>query len=71
LLIVEDDLSAERERLDKEIAKVEADLRIVESKLDNKSFIDRAPKEIVEEHRQRKADFADRLRKLKDARERL
>jgi valyl-tRNA synthetase len=71
LLIVDVDLSAERERLDKEIAKVEADLRIVESKLDNKSFIDRAPKEIVEEHRQRKADFADRLRKLKDARERL
>ncbi|HZR78865.1 MAG TPA: valine--tRNA ligase, partial [Chthoniobacterales bacterium] len=37
LLVVDVDLSAERDRLDKEIAKVEADLGIVESKLNNKS----------------------------------
>jgi valyl-tRNA synthetase len=38
LLIVDVDLSAERERLDKEIAKVEADLGMVEGKLANKWF---------------------------------
>jgi len=71
LLIVEVDLSAERERLDKEIAKVEADLRVVESKLGNKSFVDRAPRNVVELNRQRQKNLNEQLRKLKQARERL
>jgi valyl-tRNA synthetase len=65
------DKSAERERLDKEIAKVEEELRTVETKLSNKSFVDRAPKAVVEEHRQRRANFAEQVRKLKEARDRL
>ena len=71
LLIVDVDLSAERERLDKEIAKVEADLRIVENKLNNKSFIDRAPRDVVELNRQRQKNISEQLRKLNDARKRL
>jgi len=71
LLIVDVDLSAERERLDKEISKVETELRTVEEKLKNKSFVDRAPKPVVDEHRQRKANFADQLGKLKEARDKL
>ena len=71
LLIVEVDRAAERERLDKEIAKVEDELRAVEEKLKNKSFVDRAPKQVVELHRQRRANFADQLRKLKEARDKL
>jgi valyl-tRNA synthetase len=71
LLIVDVDLSAERERLDKEIAKVEADLRMVESKLNNKSFVDRAPRDVVELNRQRQKNFAEQLEKLKQAREKL
>jgi valyl-tRNA synthetase len=71
LLIVDVDLSAERERLDKEIAKVEADLRVVESKLNNKSFVDRAPRDVVELNRQRQKNYAEQLKKLKEARERL
>ena len=71
LLIVDVDLSAERERLDTEIARVDAELRTVESKLANQSFVDRAPKEVVEEHRQRKANFSEQLKKLKEARGRL
>jgi valyl-tRNA synthetase len=70
-LIVDVDLSAESERLDKEIAKVEADLRIVESKLSNKSFVDRAPKDVVELNRQRQKNFTEQLAKLKQAREQL
>jgi valyl-tRNA synthetase len=65
------DPAAERERLEKEIAKVEEELRTVEGKLKNKSFVDRAPKAVVDEHRQRKANFADQLKKLKEAREKL
>jgi valyl-tRNA synthetase len=71
LLVVEVDFSAERDRLDKEIAKIEAELAAVESKLANKSFVDRAPRDVVELNRQRKANFTEQLRKLKDARERL
>ena len=70
-LIVEVDRLAERERLDKEIAKMEAELRMVEEKLTNKSFVDRAPAAVVEEHRQRQRDFSERLAKLKQAREHL
>ncbi|HEX4638055.1 MAG TPA: valine--tRNA ligase [Chthoniobacterales bacterium] len=71
LLIVDVDLSAERERLDKEIAKVEADLRIVESKLGNKSFVDRAPRDVVELNRHRQKNYTEQLAKLNEARAKL
>jgi valyl-tRNA synthetase len=65
------DRAAERERLDKEIAKVEAELQTVESKLKNKSFVERAPAAVVGEHRERLRDFSGQLAKLKQAREGL
>jgi valyl-tRNA synthetase len=71
LLIVEVDHSAERERLDKEIAKAEEELRTVETKLSNKSFVDRAPRDVVELNRQRQKNFTEQLRKLKEARDKL
>ncbi len=71
LLVVEVDRSAERERLEKEIARVEEELRTVEAKLKNKSFVDRAPSEVVELHRQRHKNFAEELKKLKEARDKL
>src|SRR5436190_1698769 len=71
LLVVEVDRSAERERLEKEIARVEEELRTVEAKLKNKSFVDRAPSEVVELHRQRQKNFAEELKKLKEARDKL
>ena len=71
LLVVEVDRTAERERLNKEIAKVEEELRTVEEKLKNKSFVDRAPKQVIEQHRQRQKTFAEQFGKLKEAREKL
>lgn len=71
LVISGADRLAERERLDKEIARVGAELRTVETKLDNKSFVDRAPAAVVEEHQQRQKNFAAQLTKLKQAREGL
>ena len=65
------DRGTERERLDKEIAKLATELRTVEAKLKNKSFVDRAPAAVEEEHRQRQKDFSAQLAKLKQARERL
>jgi len=68
LAVAGTDAARERERLDKEIAKVETEVRIVEAKLQNKSFIDRAPAAVVEEHRRRLADFTAQLAKLRQAR---
>jgi valyl-tRNA synthetase len=62
------DKTRERERLDKEIAKIENDLRTVEAKLQNSSFVDRAPAAIVEKHRRRLAEFTAQLGKLRQAR---
>ena len=62
------DQARERERLDKEIAKLENDLRTVEAKLQNSSFTDRAPAVVVEEHRRRLEDFIAQLAKLRQAR---
>ena len=69
LLRIHVDQAAERSRLDKEIDRVEAELRTVETKLANKSFVERAPAAIVGEHRQRQKNFAAQLAKLKQARE--
>jgi valyl-tRNA synthetase len=71
LVVGETDRAAERERLDKEIAKLEADLKATEGKLENQSFVERAPKDVVEEHRRRRDDFKARLRQLRRARESL
>ena len=71
LVIVGADKEAEGHRLNKEIAKLEDELRTVESKLENKSFVDRAPAAVVEEHRQRQRNFSEQLAKLMKAREDL
>jgi valyl-tRNA synthetase len=57
--------------LEKEIAKIEGELRMVETKLQNNSFVDRAPAAVVEEHRRRLKDFSAQLQKLRQARESL
>jgi valyl-tRNA synthetase len=61
------DKSGERERLDKEIARIETELRTVNGKLSSESFVARAPAAIVEEHRQRLKNFSEQLEKLKQA----
>jgi valyl-tRNA synthetase len=65
------DKAAERERLDKEIAKLESELTATETKLKNKSFVDRAPTAVVEEHRHRRKNFSEQLAKLMQARDKL
>src|SRR5438552_14433095 len=69
LAITAADKAGQEERLDKEIAKIESELRKVEGKLKNRSFVDRAPRAVVEEHRRRLKDFTAQLAKLRQARE--
>jgi valyl-tRNA synthetase len=71
LTVAAADMAGEQQRLDKEIARIETEARAVEEKLKNKSFVDRAPAAVVEEHRRRLKDFSGQLAKLKHARESL
>ncbi|KAF5407698.1 MAG: Valine--tRNA ligase [Candidatus Udaeobacter sp.] len=71
LTVATADRAGEQQRLDKEIARIETEARAVEEKLKNKSFVDRAPAAVVEEHRRRLKDFSAQLAKLKQARESL
>ena len=71
LAIAAADRARERERLDKEIAKIENELRTAENKLKNKSFVDRAPAAVVDEHRKRLENLSAQLARLKQAREHL
>ncbi|SEM38136.1 valyl-tRNA synthetase [Bosea lupini] len=65
------DLDAERGRLNKELAKLDQDIAAVERKLGNPDFMARAPEEIVEENRERKAAAEARKLKIAEALERL
>ena len=69
LTVAAADRAGEQQRLDKEIARIETEARAAEKKLKNKSFVDRAPAAVVEEHRRRLKDFSAQLEKLKQARE--
>lgn len=65
------DLDAERARLTKELGKLDQDIAAVERKLGNPDFMARAPEEIVEENRERKATAEARKLKILEALERL
>jgi valyl-tRNA synthetase len=65
------DQGRERERLEREIAKVESEMRSVEAKLQNDEFVQRAPSAVVEDHRRRRNDLTEQLAKLRQAREGL
>jgi valyl-tRNA synthetase len=68
------DLSAEKARLDKELAKADADIKRVDAKLANEKFVANAPEEVVEEEKEkreaasaRKANIFEALERLKSA----
>ncbi|MBB1089763.1 class I tRNA ligase family protein, partial [Rhodopseudomonas palustris] len=68
------DLAAEQARLDKELAKAEADIKRVDAKLSNEKFVANAPEEIVEEEKEkreaavaRKVKILEALLRLKNA----
>lgn len=71
MLHVEVDRDAEIARLDKEIARLEGEIRKARGKLGNASFLDKAPAAVVEQERQRLADFAAILDKVRAQRQRL
>ena len=65
------DLAAERARLAKEMQKADADIARVDAKLNNPKFIERAPEDVVEEEKEKRAEAAARKAKIAEALERL
>ena len=61
----------EVKRLQKEMAKTESDLREVRNRLSNEGFVSRAPKNVVEEHRERARDLESKQSKMKEALQKL
>ena len=70
-LLVQVDIAAEGARLDKEIARLTAEVARAEGKLGNASFVERAPAAVVAQERARVADFRQALERLRDQRARL
>ena len=59
------DVAAEKIRLSKEIARLEAEIGKANSKLSNEAFVAKAPPSVIDQERKRVADFEATLSKVK------
>jgi valyl-tRNA synthetase len=64
VLKVEIDVAAERERLSKEIARLNAEVSKCNAKLQNESFVAKAPPAVVEQEQKRLAEYLTTIGKL-------
>jgi len=58
------DLEAERQRLTKDIQRLNSEIIKIDSKLNNVDFVRRAPEEVVEENRERRAEMQAQIGKI-------
>ena len=65
------DLDAERARLQKELDRLAGEIKKIDAKLSNPSFVERAPEEVVEEQRDRREEAESRRAKVQEALGRL
>ncbi|MCB4810621.1 valine--tRNA ligase [Methylovorus menthalis] len=71
MLKIEVDVAAEKERLSKEITRLQTEVSKAEAKLGNASFVDRAPAAVVAQERERLAGFQATVDKLQSQLARL
>jgi valyl-tRNA synthetase len=65
------DFAKERARLEKELKKTEDEIARFDSKLNNEAFVARAPEDVIEEQREKRAEAAALAARLKEAVARL
>jgi valyl-tRNA synthetase len=70
-LYVEVDAAAERDRLDKEIKRLQGEIAKAEAKLANAGFVARAPAAVVDQEKRRAAEFTATMVRLQDQAARL
>jgi valyl-tRNA synthetase len=71
MLKVTIDIAAERERLSKEISRLDAEIVKANAKLGNESFVGRAPAQVVAQERERLQGFSAQAGKLREQLSRL
>ena len=59
------DLQVEKARIGKETERLETLVKGLEIKLNNMDFLKKAPVSVIEKERQKQADFAEKLKKLR------
>jgi len=58
------DFQEERNRVEKELKKIEKDLIFLDKKLSNPNFVKKAPAEVIEKDEQRKTNLSEKQVKL-------
>ena len=58
------DFDLERNRLQKRIDEIESHLEVVYQKLRNKDFLKRAPENVVEREKEKRAEMSEELKKM-------